>query len=77
MTDKPAFPRLGEGFGNPNYDCEGMTLRQWYAGQALIAVYADGGRYNETGMGKVAEHCFQMADAMIREGEKHEKSDFA
>ena len=30
----PAFPRIGEGFGDPRYDAEGMTLRDWFAGQA-------------------------------------------
>lgn len=31
----PAFPRTGEGFGNPLYDAPGMTLRDWFAGQVL------------------------------------------
>jgi hypothetical protein len=33
----PAFPRTGEGVGNPRYDEPGMTLRDWFAGQALPA----------------------------------------
>lgn len=39
----PAFPRTGEGFGNPKYDEPGMTLRDWFAGQAppIPEGYAD------------------------------------
>lgn len=32
----PAFPSVGEGFGNVNYSAPGMTLRDWFAGQADI-----------------------------------------
>jgi len=46
-----------------------MSLRQWYAGQALAAVYDNGGRYGPEGMKQVAEYAFKIADAMIAEGE--------
>lgn len=46
MSDKPenppAFPRTGEGFGNELYDAPGMTLRDWFAGQALAGFLANG-----------------------------------
>jgi hypothetical protein len=34
----PAFPSVGEGFGNPSYSAPGMTLRDWFAGQALAGI---------------------------------------
>ena len=34
----PAFPRVGEGVGNPQYDAPGMSLRDWFAGQALTGI---------------------------------------
>jgi len=30
----PAFPSVGEGFGNPSYSAPGMTLRDWFATHA-------------------------------------------
>jgi hypothetical protein len=33
----PAFPSVGEGFGNPNYSAPGMTLRDWFATHATEA----------------------------------------
>ena len=30
----PAYPSLGEGFGNPEYHAPGMTLRDWFASHA-------------------------------------------
>ncbi len=32
----PAFPSVGEGFGNPLYSAPGMTLRDYFASQADI-----------------------------------------
>lgn len=66
MTDKPenppAFPRLGEGFGSPKYDTPGMTLRDWFAGQALA---------NPEMLSFKREHAarmsYEIADAMLAE----------
>jgi hypothetical protein len=33
----PAFPSVGEGFGNPSYSAPGMTLRDWFATHATEA----------------------------------------
>ena len=38
-NNPPAFPRTGEGFGNPRYDAPGMSLRDWFAGQCDISAY--------------------------------------
>ena len=61
-----AFPT-----GNPTHGGhEGMTLRQWYAGQALA-----GSNWDKTGLDEkgVAELCFVIADAMLAEGAKEAK----
>lgn len=81
MTDKPenprAFPRTGEGFGNPHYDEAGMTLRDYFAGQAIDAIVAIGleslrrGELTEyTDETKLAEAAYVMADAMLAERKK-------
>ena len=56
----PAFPRLGEGFGNPNYDCSGMSLRDWFAGMALEGYISNSGSPMS-----VAKDAYDIADAMI------------
>lgn len=46
----------------------GMTLRQWYAGQALVGIATDAGFAVPAGMdwpAFAAQRAFQMADAMI------------
>jgi hypothetical protein len=66
----PAFPRTGEGVGNPNYDEPGMTLRQWYAGLAMMGMAWFQMKTDSSEMvePEKAAHCaFQMADAMIAE----------
>lgn len=50
VLNPPAFPRTGEGFGNPKYDAPGMTLRDWFAGQAFAAALS-----NTTGMGALSQ----------------------
>lgn len=52
------------GFAFPGYN--GMTLRDWFAGQALIGVMVDG----ELGANSTAELCYRFADAMIEERAK-------
>jgi hypothetical protein len=42
----------------------GMSLRQWYAGQALVGLLAR--RAGEVGHHELAETAFAIADAMIR-----------
>ena len=66
-TGGQAFPRPGG--GSP-----GMTLRQWYAGQALAGPCAalsldDIKRFNELDPDRCARIAFEFADAMLEEGE--------
>lgn len=70
----PAFPRVGEGFGNPNYDAPGMSLRDWFAGQALAGFCANPearcfGGYDES-REHVAKLAYDQADAMLKERAK-------
>ncbi len=61
----PAFP----GVGIPeDYPPSGMTLRDWFAGQALIRLSEDWG--DDHTAFDVAQSCYQMADAMLDQREK-------
>jgi len=64
MTDNPqAFPCLdnsGEGFGLSMRD-PGMTLRDWFAGQALAARAG-----NQDAPHALAAHVYTIADAMLK-----------
>ncbi len=53
----PAFPRHGY---NSN---DGMTLRDWFAGQALVSM---GVEYTDECHASVAECAYRYADAMLR-----------
>lgn len=56
----------------------GMTLRQWYAGQAVAGVIASFGGLNVPlpEPAQLAAQAFQIADAMIDEGERlHEAAE--
>ena len=61
MTDKPenqnAFP------GPPNH---GMTLRDYFAGQALASIVGSSG-FNEATHPRLAEVSYRLADAMLKE----------
>lgn len=57
----PAFPALGP---NYPYSENGMSLRDWFAGQALAGFIAASANRNI--LAKLeASMCYQMADAML------------
>ena len=56
-TGGPAFPPMH----NPSTHHSGMTLRDWFAGQALTNPYTA----HDGDADKVAEWAYQVADAMI------------
>lgn len=64
--EKYAFPIPSGAFGDGR---EGMSLRQWYAGQVL-PVCATGHYYGplEDRPRMIAEQAFKIADAMIKAG---------
>jgi hypothetical protein len=70
-TSGPAFPNLGvkDGYGNVVGAQKGMTLRDYFAGQALPSVitalqYSEP-RGGETWNQMVAREVYAAADAMI------------
>ena len=62
-TGGPAFP--GPSFtqgGHANGHAMGMTLRDWFAGQALAGLLASGGAADWS---NDAENAYRAADAML------------
>ena len=57
----PAFPIIGEGTAKPRRS--GMTLRQWYAGQALAGLV---GTRPDENRHVIARLALRQADAMIK-----------
>ncbi|MCY3980511.1 MAG: hypothetical protein OXF51_01815 [Alphaproteobacteria bacterium] len=62
----PAFPAPCDGENWANW--QGMSLRAYYAGQALAA--SDWPRSKDVELGLLAAVCFDIADAMIAEGRR-------
>lgn len=58
MSEQYAFPLSREQEG---WFESGMTLRDWFAGQALANSYA-----NSASANKVAEWAYQIADEMLK-----------
>ncbi len=65
---EPAFP--GVKASHSGADNEGMTLRQWYAGQALAGLMSLNAECYRVSMPACAKDCYAYADAMIAEGGK-------
>lgn len=69
-----AFPRTKAGdqaVGVYDEGAEGMTLRQWYAGQFLNGFMASTSTMrNPPEAARIADHAFRFADAMIEAGKK-------
>lgn len=64
-NDGPAFPQHKNGVGGQTIASEGgMTLRDYFAGQALVAVLLRGIEEGEAAE-DVTEACYGVADAMI------------
>ena len=59
----PAFPRSGSDYVPAQ---EGMSLRDWFAGQVLAGLVSDGERYEDRFFEDVAAQCYEMADEMIQ-----------
>lgn len=71
MNNPPAFPRTGEGFGDPKYDTEGMTLRDYFAAAAINGLVATDW-YQGKGMSPQnrAAEAYVIADAMLKAREQ-------
>jgi len=62
-TGGAAFPHV-----SPHLDRTGMTLRDYFAGQAIVALAEHVGRIDMTH--SQAEQAYRVADAMIAERKK-------
>ena len=70
----------GSAFPSEQHECQdntwnqtfdpGMSLRDWFAGQALSKSLSDGIHTDSEGMKVVARAAYEMADAMLKEREK-------
>ena len=72
-----AFPSPAEINGKEVTGQEGMTIREWFAGQALVGILCNSDLPDLFKKGfapsKAAEICFMVADAMIAESAKDVK----
>lgn len=73
MDNPPAFPLVSDIIGH----CEGMTLRDWFAGQALGAIITatSNGQHYPAREGRsliegMAQDAYELADAMLAERAK-------
>jgi len=74
---KPAFPRPG--LLEPHYfdEQDGMSLLEYYAGQALIGYLSSPTKNSEVAQDNssvLAMWCFENAEAMIKEAKKRSKN---
>ena len=61
----PAFPSEMDNAGNLDNQHIGMSLRDWFAGQALTSLSSVDRDVEMFGVDEVAQECYQLADAMI------------
>jgi hypothetical protein len=67
MSDNggPAFPFLPT--QDRHMNTSGMTLRDWFAGQAMLMCPTNSWEVSEA-----AKYCYNLADAMLKERSNHE-----
>jgi len=66
-----AFPKLNE--KQPSYQ-QGMDLRDWFAGQALMSMLSAVQDITESTPSTAARYSYKFADAMMKEREKNERN---
>ena len=73
----PAFPQPNQAHpGNPQPDNgPGMSLRDWFAGQALVGYLADTKHPDNATPSIVAQWCYANADAMLKAREESNESE--
>lgn len=64
----PSSHHPGHGYGAVASLVEGLSIRDYFAGQALAGILAFPGR--NVGNQTVCEQCYQVADCMIAERNK-------
>lgn len=60
------FGNYGHQDGNTTWQFGGMTLRDWFAGQQLAKITTAYVCDTKASYDRAAEHCYRMADAMLR-----------
>jgi hypothetical protein len=68
----PAFPSEIEMSDGTYWHEQGMTLRDWFAGQAIRAQWGNGQAMTAE---QAAEFAYQLADAMLEAREKELKGE--
>jgi hypothetical protein len=64
IKDQPAFPTLEH--SSPDWlTTPGMTLRQYYAGQAMMGIIASV-KYTHIPYDAISENCVKATDALIK-----------
>ena len=61
-----AFPGGSARQGNPARNHEGMTMRDWFAGQALSGYLAAFGHFKNINMDVIASEAYRVADAVLK-----------
>lgn len=69
MKDIPAFPSVNIFNGEENNKKLGMTLRDYFAGQALAGYYATPKMIVGT-KNNISKMCYEQADAMLSQKEE-------
>lgn len=68
--DPMAFPFSYPAAGNSIEHNQGMTLRDWFAGQALAGMCGDATATENMAKDDIAEWCYGIADDMMKERDK-------
>jgi len=67
MSDQYDGPAMAQQILRLQAAQHGMTLRDWFAGQALVSMYASKEvQKNKWGHEDIAYLCYDMADAMLK-----------
>ena len=67
LNGGPAFPFAATDPSNVPMQAQGMTLRDWFAGQALAIVHRRFGEGSKPGLEDIAMQAYFIADAMLNE----------
>ena len=62
-------PDGGPAFPSPNHSAQGLSIRDWFAGQVLANIWGDGWQSTVGYIPGLAEYAYQVADAMLKERE--------
>lgn len=61
----PAFPRTVQRWNDSFENVAGMSLRDWFAGQAIAGMLAKDPRIAPSYFAVIADQAYKLADAML------------